>query len=67
MGVHKRENYENLLERLIRESNDGFLVKGSIDKTSDYNLLLQINNYLKKLGCIQYTQDELNEISLNMD
>ena len=64
MGVHKRSNYEILFHRLNSELGNE---PCSLEKVSDYQLLLQIDNLLKVLGCLPYTQQELADISLNMD
>lgn len=62
---HKRVYYEMLLERLMKESGEA--VMETFERISDYNLMLQINAYLKRLHLITYTPNELNDISVDMD
>lgn len=57
---HYRSNYESLYYRLCKEANQSPQLR---ERTSDYTLLLWINNLLVKLGCVPMDEEEL-EIDL---
>lgn len=59
-----RKHYNCLLNRLRKECEEP-----PTDTTvySDFTVLLQINKYLAKLGCVTYTKEELENIGMNMN
>lgn len=65
MGKHdKRINYVKILQRLRVESGQH---KTDTTQLSDFQLLQEINAYLKHLGCIPFTVVELDEIASNLN
>lgn len=63
--IHKRENYENLYLRLSLEL--GVDINSSFSLWSNQHLLKTINKFLNFNRCIPYTEQEINDISSNMN
>ena len=60
-----RSNYDILFRELSKQS--GMFTQVNLELQSDYQLIDKINKMLINLGCIPYTVEEINEISLNMN
>lgn len=57
---HKRRNYEQLYQRLVKENNTPpFRHERNISKITDYQLLKAIDWQLRAMGCIGFSYDEL--------
>ena len=58
-----RKNYRLMLNRLRVEYGEP---KTDTTQYSDYNLLLEINKYLAKMGCLTYTAHDLNVLASDL-